>query len=130
MKLIEFGPTLFRLPDDFVGGIPAALRALADAFDKGFTRTQSQKRPGRPSKLSVIYDKYRDERLQKFWRAVSEGATLDGLLILMDGDESNLTETKGWDKDGDQADAASGSSRKVHATGEAAVAEGAEATGS
>jgi len=33
MKLIEFGPTLFRLPDDFVGGIPAALRALADAFD-------------------------------------------------------------------------------------------------
>ena len=88
MRLIEFGPTLFRLPDDFVGGIPEALRALADAYADGISRTESQKRPGRPSKATVAYDAFREERLDKFFKAAEEGAKLDGLIVLMEGVKS------------------------------------------
>jgi hypothetical protein len=102
VKIIEFGPTWFRLPDDFVGGVPEALRALADAYEAGFKRTSSQKRRGRPSKLTEAYDTYREERIGKFFRAIAEGATLDGLLTLMEGtSEADLKEVdvdRGWKK--------------------------------
>jgi len=101
MKILEFGPTLFRLPDDFVGGVPEALRALADAYDEGFERTDSQKRRGRPTKLSAVYDEFRvTERLPKFFKAVEEGAKFDGLLLLMETDDGGKTlEAKddGWE---------------------------------
>lgn len=99
MKVLEFGPTLFRLPDDFVGGVPEALRVLAAAWEAGFQRTPSQKRRGRPSKISEAYDLYREERLGKFFKAVSEGATFDGLMLFMEGEEPVLQEVDldGWE---------------------------------
>ena len=84
-------------PDDFIGEVPEALRLLADAFEKGFEKTHCQKRRGRPSKLSQTYDLYRGERLAKFWIAVSEGAKIDGQLILMEGDEKELSAVDRWD---------------------------------
>jgi len=101
MKIIEFGPTLFRLPDDFKGGVPEALRALADYYETGPKQTQSQKpRRGRPTKAATAYDEFRNERLGKFFAAIEEGASLDGLIALMEGDASEIEEVdidRGWE---------------------------------
>lgn len=98
MKIIEFGPTLFRLPDDFQGGVPEALRELANVYEE-LSKTPSQKKAGRPSTVSKRYEDFRVERLGKFLSAVEEGGKLDGLISLMEGDVENLTEVdidEGW----------------------------------
>jgi len=100
MKIIEFGPTLFRLPDDFKGGVPEALRALADYYETGPTATSSQMpKRGRPSKATSAYDDFRSERRGAFFEAVDEGAQFDGRLVLMEGDANGLKEVdldEGW----------------------------------
>jgi hypothetical protein len=97
MKLIEFGPTLFRLPDEFTGGVPEALRLLADEYEKGFERTSIQRKGGRPSNAAKMFDEFRRERVERFWKVVEEGGRLDGLLELMEGDSSGLEVVDNWE---------------------------------
>lgn len=100
MKIIEFGPLLFRLPDEFAGDVPEALRLLADYYASAPSQTPSQHpKRGRPTKVATAYEEFRDERREKFFTAVAEGARLDGLISLMQGDESQVDEVdidKGW----------------------------------
>lgn len=100
MKIIEFGPTLFRLPDDFAGGVSEALRLLADYYESSPSQTPSQRpKRGRPPKVATAYDEFRTDRREKFFAAVAEGAKLDGLISLMEGDADQLAEVdigEGW----------------------------------
>lgn len=102
MKLIEIGPTWFRLPDDFIGGVPEALRALASYYESRPKQTPHQaKKKGRPTKAAVKYEDFRCERLGQFFEAAKENARLDGLICLMEGDVGSLYEIdidKGWSK--------------------------------
>jgi len=102
VKIIEFGPTFFVLPDEFVGGVAAALRLLADYYESKPKQTESQQETrGRPTKVAVEYERFRKERLGKFVTAVSEGAKLDGLISLIEGDVVSLQEVDidgGWAK--------------------------------
>jgi len=96
MKILEIGPVLFKLPDDFSGGLSDALRLLADYHELPKTE---RKRLSRPSKRGTPdrpkeYQAFRESRLGEFFAAVKEGYKVHGSVCMMEGDETKLKEMK------------------------------------
>jgi len=97
VKVLEIGPMMFRLPDDFKGTLSDALRCLADYHDgvldaKSRRGAQVAYTPVPEDRLQLSFEKLREKVREDFYEAVRGGKRCNGIALIVNDDGGVLTE--------------------------------------